>query len=393
MKPWNKRLLAVLLLSLLLCAGGCWNYRELDQLGIVSGVGFDLAPEPGKILLTVQVIKPGEAKGGGGGEGIPSSGGGGGGGQTQPVVIIESTGATVFDAVREAVTKFSRKLFWPHNQVLIIGKEAAEQGVRQFMDFEIRDAEPRPTAWVMVTPGKAGELLKIPGKMEKIPAMEIAEMVRAQSATSKAGSFTVHDFVLRLLSKTAAPVATQIRLTEKNEVQLDGTAVFKGEKLAGFIGQRETRGLLWVLGKVRSGIVMVKSPDNKGQVSLEILRTSSKVKAEVRGDSVRIKVTVSVQSNVGNQNSAFDLSKPETLKILARREEAAIRNEIKAALDKAREFKADIFGFGEAVHRTDPKAWKRLEPHWDQIFTGLQVDLAVKANINQVGLIIRSIKP
>lgn len=391
MKPWNKRLLAVLLLSLILCAGGCWNYRELDQLGIVSGVGFDLAPEPGKILLTIQVIKPGEAKGGGGGGG--TSGGGEGGGQTQPVVIIESTGATVFDAVREAVTKFSRKLFWPHNQVLIIGKEAAEQGARQFMDFEIRDAEPRPTAWVLVTPGKAGDLLKTPGKMEKIPAMEIAEMVRAQSATSKVGSFIVHDFVLRLLSKTAAPVATQIRLNEKNEVQLDGTAVFKGEKLAGFIGKRETRGLLWVLGKVRSGIIVVNAPDNKGQVSLEILRSRSRVKAEVRGDSVRIKVTIIVQSNVGNQNSALDLSKPETLKTLARREETAIRNEIKSALNKAREFNADIFGFGEAVHRTDPKAWKRLEPRWDEIFPELQIDLAVKANINQVGLIIKPIKP
>lgn len=370
-------------LSLILCAGGCWNYRELDQLGIVAGVGYDLAPEPGKILMTVQVIKPGEAKGGGGESG--TSGGGEGGSQTQPVVIIESTGATVFDAVRGAVTKFSRKLFWPHNQVLIIGKEAAEQGVRQFIDYEIRDAEPRPTAWIMVTPGKAGDLLKTTGKMQKIPALEIAEMIRAQSATSKAGSFMVHDFVLRLVSKTAAPVATQIRLDEENEVQLDGTAVFKGEKLAGFIGPRETRGLLWVLGKVRSGSIVV----NKGQVSLEIIRASSKIKPEVTEASVRIKVIVNVQSNVSNQNNALDLSKPETLKTLAKREEAVIRDEIKAALDKARELKADIFGFGEAIHRVDPKVWKRLEPHWDQIFTELQVELAVKADINQVGLILK----
>lgn len=390
MKPWNKRILVILLLFLIFSAGGCWNYRELDQMGIVSGVGFDLAPEPGKILLTIQVINPGEAKGGGG---VGTSSGGGGGGRTQPVAIIESTGVTVFEAVREAVTKFSRRLFWPHNQVLIIGKEAAEQGVRRFLDFEIRDAEPRPTAWVLVTDGKAGDLIKASAKIEKIPAMEIAEMVRAQSATSKAGSFMVHDFVLRLISKTAAPVATWIRLNEKNEVQLDGTAVFKGEKLAGFIGKKETRGLLWVLDKVRSGIVVVKSPDNKGEVGLEIIRSSSKIKVEVTGDSVRIKVTVFVQSNVGNQNGELDLSKSATLKSLARREETVIRDEIKAALNKAREFKADIFGFGDAVHRADPKAWERLEPHWDRIFTELKVDLVVKANINQVGLIIKPIKP
>ena len=151
MKLWNKSSLWLLLLGIIFCAGGCWNYRELDQMGIVSGVGFDLAPEPGKLLLTIQVIKPGEVKGGAGGGG---SSGGEAGGQAQPVVNIESTGTTVFEAVREAVTKFSRKLLWSHNQVLIIGKEAAEKGVRRFMDFEIRDAEPRPTAWILVTPGK-----------------------------------------------------------------------------------------------------------------------------------------------------------------------------------------------------------------------------------------------
>lgn len=391
MGRWNKRILIIFLLSLVLSAGGCWNYRQLSQLGIVSGVGFDLAPEPGKILLTIQVIKPGEV--GGGGKGGGSSGGGGGGGQTQPVAIIESTGETVFEAVREAVTKFSRRLFWSHNQVLIIGKEAAEQGTRRFMDFEIRDAEPRPTAWVLVTPGKAGDIIKATGRMEKIPAMEIAEMVRAQSATSKAGAFMTHDFVSRLVSKTAAPVATQIRLNEKNEFQLDGTAVFKGEKLVGFIGKRETRGLLWVLDKVQSGIVVVKAPENKGEVSLKVLRSSGKIKAEVKGDSLRIKVTVDVLSNLGQKSSPLALGNPEALKSLARREAMVIRNEINAVIQKAKELKTDIFAFGEAVHRADPKAWKRLEQRWEEIFPELKVDLLVKTKINRVGLIINPITP
>lgn len=390
MKLWNKTILISLLLSLMIFAGGCWNYNRLDQLGIVSGLGFDLAPEPGKILLTIQVIKPGEVKGGGMGGG--SGDGSGGGGQT-PVVILESTGTTVFEAVREAVTKFSRKLFWSHNQVLIIGKEAAENGVRTYLDFEIRDAEPRPTAWVLVASGKAGDLIKAPGKIDKISAMEIAEIVRAQSVTSKAGGFTTHDFVSRLVSKTTAPIATQIELNEKDEVQLVGTAIFKGDKLAGFIGKRETRGLLWVLDEVKSSIVVVKAPGNKGEVGLEVTRSRSKIKAEVKKGSLRIKVTVNVRSNLGNEYDGLDLDRPETLQSLARREATVIRNEINAVINKAKELNADIFGFGEAVHRADPKVWKELEPRWNEIFPELEVDLVVKANINQVGLIIKPIMP
>ena len=390
MKP-RKTIMIILLIMLTLGAGGCWNYRRLDQLGIVSGVGFDLDPESDKILLTIQVIKPGEVQGGGGGG--SSGGGGGGGGQAQPVVTLESTGTTVFEAVREAVTKFSRRLFWPHNQVLIIGKEAAEKGVRRFMDFEIRDAEPRPTAWVLVTSGKAGDLIKAPAKIDKIPALEIAEMVRVQSATSKAGGFMTHDFVSRLVSKTNAPIATQIELNEKNEVQLAGTAIFKGDKLASFIGKRETRGLLWVLGKVKSSVIVVKAPRNKGDVSLEVTRSRSKIEAEVKKESLRIKVTVNVLSNLGQQNSRRNLNSPAALKNLARLEAIAIRNEINAAIQRAKDLNADIFGFGEAVHRADPKEWKKLEPRWDKLFPELKVDLMVKTNISEAGLIIKPIRP
>ena len=70
-----------------------------------------------------------------------------------------------------------------------------------------------------------------------------------------------------------------------------------------------------------------------------------------------------------------------------------IRNEINAVIQKAKELKTDIFAFGEAVHRADPKAWKRLEQRWEEIFPELKVDLLVKTKINRVGLIINPITP
>lgn len=392
MKLGNKIRLLILALSLVLFAGGCWNYHDLSQLGIVSGVGIDSAPEPGKVLLTIQVIKPSGVIGGGGG-GTSGGGGQAQGGQPQPVVIVESIGSTTFEAVRQAITRYDRRLYWGHAQIFIFGKEAAAKGLRRYIDFFIRDAEPRSTAWVLVTPGKAGDLIKAPGKMEKIPAMEIAEQVRAQSATSEATGFAIHDLAHRLLSKTTAPLATEIQLDKDQGFKLGGTAIFKGEKLVGFIGKKETRGLLWVIDKVQSGIIVVEVSGNKSKASLELIRAGSKIKAEIRGKDILIKVKVRVQSNLGAQTGEINLSKPEALKSLAKREAAAIRNEIKAAIQKAKELNADIFGFGEAVHRADPKAWKRLEPRWDEIFPNLKVDLIVNANISRVGLIHKPVRP
>ncbi|NLW48711.1 MAG: Ger(x)C family spore germination protein [Firmicutes bacterium] len=388
MKLQNRLTFSILIIAMTLIGSGCWSYRELETLGIVSGAGFDLGKDPEQVLLTVQVIKASKGKGGGNGS---LGDGQGQGSRPQPVAIVESNGATAFEAVRNAVSKFSRRLYWPHNQILIVGKEAAENGVKNYLNFGIRQTELRPTAWIMISPGKAGDLIRAPGEMGQIPAMEIKDMLQAQSATSEIGSFTFYDFIERLMSKTTAPLATQIRLNKEGEVELAGTAIFKGEKLVGFIGKKETRGLLWVIGKIKSGVVIVKAPANKGKVSLGIIHAAGKIQAETKNDSVKITVKVNVQSGLGEQTGDLDTSKPEVIKSLARREATVIRNEINAAFKKAQELNADIFGFGEAVHRADFKAWKKLEPRWDEIFPKLKVKLIVKTNISLNGLINKPI--
>lgn len=153
--PLWTRTVAILLGAALL--GGCWNRRELDTLAIVAGLGLDRDVETGKIQLTAQIIKPGEVKtvkvGGAGG-------GGGGGGKASAVWVIKSTGDTVFDAVRNMVTQSSRKLYFAHNQIIVIGKKTAEQGVWPLLDFFVRDHEIRWTIWVLVADGKASDVLE-----------------------------------------------------------------------------------------------------------------------------------------------------------------------------------------------------------------------------------------
>lgn len=86
---------------------------------------------------------------------------------------------------------------------------------------------------------------------------------------------TLNDFLVRLTSKSSHPFATAIEVfsEEKQEEQggdkegkmvlrlrAGGTAVFKKDKLVGWLDNAETRGLLWVLGKVQSGILVVPAP-------------------------------------------------------------------------------------------------------------------------------------
>ena len=395
-KPLNYWLIKLIILLILLSVvSGCWDARELTTLAMVTAVGIDLDEKSGKILMTVQIVKPGEVKSSSSGD--QSSGGGTSGkaGGGQPVWIINITGSNVAEAVRNFATISDRQLYFAHNQLIVIGKEAAKQGVRPLLDFFIRSRDPRETAWIVVAVGKASEVIEAKSGLEKIPAMGTTLLVESYPLTSVTVGVTLKDFVNRLMSKTAAPYAGHITLIEEsgaNTVRAVGIDVFKGDKFKGTFNQSETRGLLWVSGKVKRGLITVVSPKG-GKTNFEITRASSRVTPELKGNQIRFKVQVMVESNLGSEDYSLDFTKPQVLKGLEKLETEAIRQEVAVALAKARKLNTDIFGFGEAIHRQFPKEWKLLEPQWDTLFPKIKVTLAIRTKIRTVGLALKPPAP
>ena len=373
---------------LIIILTGCWNRRELDTLGIVMGIGVDKPQEPGKIKLTAQVVKPGEIK--------SSKKEGGGGSGSDAYLNIEDTGDTVFSTLRDMTNLSSRKLFFPHNQVLIIGRSIAEEGVRKYVDFFTRDPETRNNVWVLVAQETAGEVLDVGAQLEKIPASNISKIVEGEAAaTSQTLAVRLSDFLERLMSKTTAPVAPIIRVSgegDKKIAAITGTAVFKDDKLVGKLDKSEGRGLLWILGKVKSGIINVEGPQND-KVSLEIIHAQSKLAPEIKGSEITMKIAVSEEGNIGEEMGTEDLSMLSEIEILEQRKTEVIRNEIMAAVKKAQELNADIFGLGDAVHKKYPKQWKSMESNWDEIFPNIKVEVKIEAKLRLMGRINKPAAP
>ncbi|MCL5057419.1 MAG: Ger(x)C family spore germination C-terminal domain-containing protein, partial [Actinobacteria bacterium] len=179
------------------------------------------------------------------------------------------------------------------------------------------------------------------------------------------------------------------------EIKVSGTAVFRHYKLTGWLDETETRGLLWATGKIKSGIIVVPAPESKGKLmSMEIIRASGKIKPEITDGNLTVTVEVKEEGNLGEeQPDSVDITKPGILEELEERKKAVIEDEIGAAVAKAQELNADIFGFGEAVHRKYPGEWKKLEDKWDEIFPNLEVSTVVDAKIRRTGKITKPAQP
>ena len=386
----------MILLIIVVLFTGCWDWEELNNLTIVSGIGLDQAEEPGKILFTAQVISPAALSGSGGDSG-GTRGGGEGSAETQAVRVLTTTEETVFQAVRKLSTQASNRLLLSHLQVIVISREAAEQGIYHYIDFFARDPEPRPDIRVLVAEKEAGEIMRQPCGVSNIPALGLYRAVQTAELNALAPDITMQEANIRLASETIELIAPIAKLYQekgvsrvtKTRIDIDGTAVFRGDKMVGKLNHRETRGLLWILGKVKTGIIVTEHAE--GKQSLEIVKAQSKITPEIRNNELVVKIAVDVTSNLGDQQCSKNLTDPVMIASLEEKQTAEIKKEISGAVKKAQELKADIFGFGDELRRKYPEQWKKLEQHWAELFPGIKIELEIKSQIKATGALIEPI--
>jgi spore germination protein KC len=197
------------------------------------------------------------------------------------------------------------------------------------------------------------------------------------------------------MSKTTSAVAPMIGIIEdggEKTLSLSGTAVFHGDRMTGELDEIESRGLLWVLGEVKSGIVKVKTSETN-TVGVEIIRAKGKMEPEIKNGRVTMKVKINMEGNIGEETGAENLSMTPVVESLEKKASEAIRSEVMAAVTKAQKLNADVFGFGDALHRKDPKQWKGMEKKWGEIFPDITVKADVQVKIRLMGKIGKPMRP
>jgi len=378
--------LKIMLISVMaLNLTGCWDNLELNEIAIVMGIGIDKSPKIGEVDMTVQVANT---------VGIKSSSSESGPKNTNSYLNLESTGDTIFNIVRGFSKKSSRKLLFAQNQVIILGRGIAEEGLGKYIDFFFRDRGARSLVWILISDETAKEILSVKSDFESMPAASINELVKQQQYNSEAPMVDLHKFASRLMSKTTSPIAPIIKISREGNIKtayVSGTAVFKKNKMIGEMNKVETRGLLWAIGEVETGIIVTADPGTNNKVSLQITRASSKIIPEIEDGRVRMKIKIKEEGNLGDQSDSNDLAIPKVLEELEKEKAAVIKNEVELALKKAQSLDADVFGFGEAIYQEYPKKWKTIEGDWEGIFKNIDVDVVVEAKLRRTGKITKPI--
>lgn len=387
----KKLILLVIALNMIFLSG-CWDAREINELGLVMAVGIDKQKDGDLYTITAQIAKPSSAAGQGG-----KSGGG-----DQPVWVGSAQGKTIFEAIRNLAKFSSRRIMWAHNNIIIIGESLAEQDITPVVDFFTMNSELRMKTWVAVSHGDAKSYVSAKTGIENIPGISLAELFRYHELPAESVATDMVSLFRDYKSESVQPLVSALnKLSEEEakdaskQIELEGAAVFKGTKLIGWTSPEETRGLAWIRNEMKDSIIVLSGiGDKKQKISVELDGTKVNTEAQVTGEIPTINIEVTTKGDITeiDANSDMDINQ---LKVLAEKEaEKEIKKEIKFALDKVqKEFKSDVVGFGRKVHIANKEAWyKEIAEKWEEIYPQVPVNINVSVEINSASLYQEPIK-
>ncbi|WP_459835687.1 Ger(x)C family spore germination protein [Halanaerobaculum tunisiense] len=404
----KKWCLVLVVVSLVTSLNGCAGKRELDKLGIVNVAGVDRDPKTGGYRLMVQIMSPERSQGGMGGA------------QTK-TWIATATGKTLMDASKNLRAIVSKKIVWFHSNLIIIGEEVAREGITKITDFFARNQEIRYSSWVVISDGKAKEVLKLNPRFSGSLAEEVEGLIDNTKVRAEGHVLNLKDLLIRLDNEQYDEVTGRITdyypkiepegtyeqenlvkelpKKEKRIVALSGMSVLKDGKLQGWLNRIETRGYLWITDEMEGGTVVeiisqpeLKMADAKPKISAEILEASSSLTPQLKGDEISFELEVTAGVGITEQIAKLDLTKEENINQMETMIAGEIKKNIESALKKAQlDYEADIFGYGTALYRAYPQQWEEIKDEWDQIFPTVKTKIKVDVTIKRLGMISKPI--
>lgn len=392
----KRQVVAVIGLVLLLATAGCWDREEIENLAFVTALGIDRTEEGG-YEVTVHIAKPFAIS-------KPSEGSVS---LEKPFFVMSSTGRTVVEAMAKLLSTVPRRLFLAHNRVLLLGEPCSRDGVAGIVDYFLRDPQARCLVRVQVVKGTTAKdfLNQIDFELERMPSEAERRLFRYswQELGCQPSDVTLKSFCEAMEEDGIEPVAAAVELLPKSSSTFSGegavlregvkasakhtgTAVFKGDRMVGWLDERETRGFNWILGQaVRTRMVVQDAAVNG---SVQILHTSSSIRMRMEAGTPVVSVKVRLEGRLNEMSGGDESSdKQYSLDRVEHLVAATVSEEMLAALARAKELKSDIFGFGLMLSRKHPREWSLVKDRWEAVFRDLRLETDVKATIESTGLI------
>ena len=382
----------LIILPIILLLTGCWNYYELNNLAICTGIAIDKIDNKYEVTYLISNAKKNETSSKDGEAGTTTYNG---------------TGETIQEAINDLQIKMPFEPYSGHLVVAVISDEIAKEGLENILDYLARDTESRNFFYILLSKNtKAKNILEIISPLQTFPSQTIAKDIETSSDNSSLiYKITYNDFIYTLLEQGINPVLNSVTILGNKEegtdtkeltntipqatIKIDTIGIFKEDKLIGWATLDESKGINLLSNNVENIYIKTKCEDKYMMNHIENI----KVKTNIDLDNNKVLVKIKGKTSLIETNCKINLENPETIKTI----EQNIKEELNRIINEStylvqKKYKTDVLGYGKIIHKKNPKKWKEIKNNWNEIFKNLKIETEIDLTLEEQGSLIQTIK-
>lgn len=367
----------ILLLPLL---SGCYNYRELNELGITTAVSIDY--KDNNFYVIAEVINPIKQ------QDASSS-------NNSPFINYNSSSSSLQDAFRKVVLESPRQLYAAQLEIIVLSEEVVNNHLEEVLEYFARDPESRTEIKIIVA--KTEDSTKAITLQTLLTSLSSSNIIKSLDLQSKvlgmAYPVTLNELLNMYIDPYLEVVLPSMTLygnyeigdekenittsSPKAIVKIDGSTITKDNKILGYLDLEESKILNLINGKLKETIIKMNYYD--GYIIFEPNRI--KVSRELDIKNNIIKINISGYSKTKEIQSNINVKDPKEVEKLNKALNMELEKKITDTFNSIREkYGTDVFGFQELYYRTNYKYFKENCTNWyENIYP--KIKLGVKANV------------
>lgn len=367
----------ILLLPLL---SGCYNYRELNELGITTAVSIDY--KDNNFYVIAEVINPIKQ------QDASSS-------NNSPFVNYNSSSSSLQDAFRKVVLESPRQLYAAQLEIIVLSEEVVNNHLEEVLEYFARDPESRTEIKIIVA--KTEDSTKAITLQTLLTSLSSSNIINSLDLQSKVLGISYPVTLNELLNMYIDPYLEVVlpsmtlygnyEIGDEKEnittsspkaiVKIDGSTITKDNKILGYLDLEESKILNLINGKLKETIIKMNYYD--GYIIFEPNRIKVSRELDIKNNIIKINIsgyskTKEIQSNINVKN-------PKEVEKLNKALNMELEKKVTDTFNSIREkYDTDVFGFQELYYRTDYKYFKENCTNWyEDIYP--KIKLEVKANV------------
>lgn len=378
----KKIILSILPLLLLT---GCYNYQELNEIGIITAIEIDKKDDLFKV--TAQIVNPKN-------QNDTSS-------ANQPYFITYTNeGKTIQEATRGIVQELSRKIYGMHMQVLLVTENLAKEDLTSMYDFFFRNSEIRKEFYVLVdTSNKDDKLLDILTPITNLSSKNIVDTLTTDNKFAGINSLvTFNDMMDIYLDPHKELVLPTINIKEnkkegdneknlettsdKTDIILGNLGIFKDNKYLGELTKRQSIDVNLIKGNVKETLFTYKCDNNKN-ATIKILLDKSTIHVDTK--NLKVKINLKGTGSIAEYSCNDDLNKEEVIKKINKKLNNQISKSVEKSIKEINDtYNSDIYQIRDIIYKKDFKFYnKHKDNYYEKIFKNLEFN--VKSNFELQG--------